>query len=124
MAYVTAAQDDEHVSYILISYSGETSQILRLAKYLNQENIPFIALTSFGENTLTRLATYTLYLSTREKLINNLGNFSSVLSTMYLLDVLYSSVLGSDYQKNYQHKVDVARNYELYRHSKNPLIND
>lgn len=124
MAYVTAAQKYLNISYVLISYSGETSQTVRLAHFLKREEIPFIAITSFGENTLTKLATYTLHLSSREKLINNLGNFSSVLSTMYLLDVLYSTVLGSDYQKNYKHKVKVAQNYEQYRRSSNPLLND
>lgn len=124
LAYVTAAQREEKVSFLLISYSGETKQTLRIAEYLYQEEIPFIALTSFGENTLSKLATITLYLSSREKLVNNLGNFSSLLSTMYLLDVLYGCVLGSNYQKNYNRKIEIARNYELYRHSNNPLLND
>lgn len=124
LAYVIAAQREEKVSFVLISYSGETKQTLRTAEYLYQEGIPFIALTSFGENTLSKLATITLYLSSREKLVNNLGNFSSLLSTMYLLDVLYGCVLGSDYQKNYHRKIEIARNYEQYRHSDNPLLSD
>lgn len=124
LAHVTAAHREEKVVFILISYSGETAQTLRTAKYLSQEEIPFIALTSFGENTLSKLATITLYLSSREKLVNNLGNFSSLLSAMYLLDVLYGCVLGIDYQKNYHRKIEIARNYELYRHSNNPLLND
>ena len=124
LAYVTAAQREEKVCFILISYSGETTQILRTAEYLYQKNIPFIALTSFGENTLSKLATITLHLSSREKLVNNLGNFSSLLSTMYLLDILYGCVLGSNYQKNYNRKIEIARTFELYRHSDNPLLND
>lgn len=124
LAYITATQVSNNACFILISYSGETKQMLRIAEYLHEEGIPLIALTSFGENTLSRLATITLHLSSREKLVNNLGNFSSVLSTMYLLDVLYSCVLGSDYQENYSKKIKSARNYELYRHSSNPLLND
>jgi len=124
LAYVTATQHNERALFILISYSGETNQTLRLAEYLTQEELPFIALTSFGENTLSKLATITLNLSSREKLINNLGNFSSVLSTMYLLDTLYGCTLGNNYQNNYIHKINTARNYEKYRHSSNPLLND
>lgn len=124
LAYITATQVDESACFILSSYSGETKQTLRIAEYLHHKEIPFIGLTSFGENTLSKLATITLYLSSREKLVNNLGNFSSVLSTMYLLDILYACVLGGDYQKNYNEKIESARNYELYRHSSNPLLND
>ena len=124
LAYVTAAQKEEKVTFIIISYSGQTKEPLRLAKYLYKENIPIIALTSFGENTLSNLATVTLHLSSREKLVNNLGNFSSVLSTMYLLDVLYGCVFGNDYQKNYKQKINIAKNYEQYRHSDNPLLSD
>src|SRR5699024_3682405 len=111
-------------SFILISYSGQTKGTLRLANYLNKELIPFIALTSFGDNPLSDLASVTLHLSSREKLINNLGNFSSVLSAMYLLDILYGCIFGTDYQKHYTQKVSIAKKYERYRYSNNPLLSD
>lgn len=123
-AYITATQLNEQACSILISYSGETNPLLRVAKRLKKQGVPIIVITSFGENALTEFADIALHLSTREKLINNLGNFSSVLSTMYLLDVLYGCVFGNDYQSNYQRKVDAASEYEQYRHSDNPLLND
>lgn len=124
LAYIIAAQANPKACFILISYSGETSQMMRVAHKIKESNIPIIAITSFGNNTLTELADITLHLSTREKLINNLGNFSSVLSATYLLDVLYACIFGDDYETNYQKKTNAAHDYEKYRHSSNPLLND
>lgn len=124
LAHIIAAQANPNACFILISYSGETAQTLRVARKLKEKNTPMIAITSFGDNTLTELADITLHLSTREKLISNLGNFSSVLSGMYLFDVLYACIFGDDYETNYQKKTHAAQDYEKYRHSTNPLLND
>lgn len=123
-AYVTASHATEKACFILISYSGETNQLMRVARRINDLELPLIALTSFGSNALSELADVTLYLSTHERLVNNLGNFSSVLSAAYLLDVLYACIFGDDFQENYDKKVSTATDYERYRKSDNPLLND
>lgn len=124
LAYFAAGQGRSDTCFILISYSGETKENIRVARKLKEHQTPLIAITSFGDNTLTELADITLHLSTREKLINNLGNFSSVLSVMYLFDVLYACIFGDDYEMNYQKKIENAQSFETYRHSSNPLLND
>lgn len=123
-AFIVAAQELTSACFIIISYSGETTQTLRLAKKLNQKKVPLIALTSFGENSLTQFADITLHLSTREKLIGNIGNFSSVLSAIYLFDILYGCIFGENYQDNYKNKTRAASEYEQFRHSNNPMLND
>ena len=41
---------------IFISYSGETKTLINMAKTCQKKNIPFLSLTSFGENTLSQMS--------------------------------------------------------------------
>ena len=50
-AYEAFNSQDETCA-ILISYTGENNYILQIAKILQKQNIPIIALTSIGDNTL------------------------------------------------------------------------
>ena len=69
--------------------------MIRVLDALKQKT-PAIALTSFGDNTLAKFTNLALRISTREKLINNSGNFSSDLSVMYLLDCLFASIFAKE----------------------------
>lgn len=108
--------------YLLISYSGETQDMIRVLDALKNKKTPAIALTSFGDNTLAKSTNLALRISTREKLINNSGNFSSDLSVMYLLDCLFASIFAKNYQEAWNNKKRIARSYQKYRYSDNPLI--
>ncbi|BAK95362.1 putative RpiR family transcriptional regulator [Tetragenococcus halophilus subsp. halophilus] len=110
--------------FILISYSGETNDMLRVLEELKRRELTVLALTSFGDNTLSKSASVVLNISTREKLINNLGNFSSDLSVMYLLDILYAGYFSGDYQKHLAQKNKIAKGYQQFRSSDNPLLKD
>ncbi|MET3558141.1 DNA-binding MurR/RpiR family transcriptional regulator [Streptococcus rupicaprae] len=109
--------------FILLSYSGELEQLLKTADVLRRRKLPFFALTSYGDNQLTRLADLTLHLSTREKLVDNLGNFSSLLSLSFVLDVLYANVFAHQYDSHYSNRMELSRGYEKKRKSDNPIIN-
>lgn len=65
--------------------------ICLVAKECKENSVPIIAITSFGENSLTQYATCKLTISTKESIYRNLGDYSSHLSMSLLLDVLYSS---------------------------------
>ena len=110
--------------FIVLSYSGETSGAIRIAKRAKETGNPVIAFTSFGRNTLSQLADVTLHVSTREKLVEKLGCYSMNISTMLLLDVIYSCVLALDYDRNVINRVKVTRSYEIYRDSDNPILHD
>ncbi len=109
---------------LFISYSGETKSILEMARICKRRNIPFITMTSFGENTLSKLSDIHLYISTREKLVYNIGNFTSNLSINFLLDLLYSVYFSSNYKNNYEYKIAVTKKAEMQRHSSNPILVD
>lgn len=108
---------------IIISYSGETKNILTIAKACKKKQIPILAITSFGENTLTQLASCKLMISTKESLFHNIGDFSTHLSIHLMLDMLYAVYFLQDYETNYQHRIATSKDLEAdQRSSTNPII--
>ncbi|MBO0488163.1 MurR/RpiR family transcriptional regulator [Vagococcus fluvialis] len=110
--------------FLLISYSGETNDIVRLLDGIKNKEISTLGVTSFGDNTLSQFVDVVLRISTRERLINNSGNFSSDVSVMYLLDVLFASIFSKDYENILYRRNKIAKSYQKYRYSANPLIKD
>lgn len=109
---------------IFISYSGETKSIIQMAETCVQRQIPFITMTSYGENTLSHMGNAKLYISTRENLRHNIANFNSNLSISFLLDVLYSAYFSINYKENFEYKIAITKKLEYYRHSTNPILSD
>lgn len=107
---------------ILISYSGETDKTLQVAEECKKKSVPIIAITSFGENSLSKFATCKLIISTKESMFQNLGDYSTHLSIALILDILYSTYFLQDYENNYQKKLEKARVLEKLRRSTNSII--
>ena len=110
--------------FILISYSGETISIARVAEKLAQRQVRTITITAWGSNTLSEMFSCNLYMSARERLANNLGSFGAHLTALYLLDVLYAGVFNQNYDQNLQRKARDSELVERDRHSDNPLLQD
>ena len=81
---------------------------MQIAKILQKQNIPIIALTSIGENSLASVSQAVLRMTTRERLYSKIANFTINSSICYLLDVLYSCVFAEDYQKNLNHLIAIS----------------
>lgn len=82
----------------LISYTGETDSIIEVAKELNAMGVTSVSMTSFGDNRLASLCDYNLYVQASESW-DRLGGMSSRISTLYLVDVLFTALMNIDYQK-------------------------
>lgn len=107
---------------LIISYSGETAAMVRIAKTCREKEIPVIAITSFGDNSLSRFASCKLLISARESIFYNIGDFSSHVSVSFLLDTLYGAYFLQDYEKNYDRKLELVQQMEKLRHSDNPYL--
>lgn len=83
---------------ILISYTGETDSIIEVAKELNAVGTVSVSLTSFGDNRLSKLCTHNLYVQSSESW-NRLGGMSSRISTLNLLDVLFTALINTNYNE-------------------------
>lgn len=121
--YLASFSSNENV-FLMISYSGETEVLLRVAHKLKERKIPFIALTSYGDSTLHKLANETVYVCTREKLNENLGDFGMNLSVLYILDILYATVFNENYKQNFENKVIISHEFQINRNTQNPILKD
>lgn len=122
-AYYEASYCQNSSCFIIISYSGETQNIIKIASKLKKRKIPTICLTSFGQNTISSLCECHLYISTRQKLISNLGNFAINISILYILDVLYANCFHFHYHSYLNHKIQYSKEWET-RISDNPILKE
>lgn len=123
-SFYSACYADKDCCFLIISYSGETDKILKVAKKVSENNIPAIAVTSFGKNSLSSMIDCSLYLSTREKLKRNIGSFCINISLMLLLDSLYGNCFNMNYEKNKSSKVRYSLQFEQKRNSDNPILHE
>lgn len=83
----------------LISYTGETDDILNVAKELNKRGVPTIGITSIEDNNLSKICTESLFVESSESW-NRLGGMSSRISTLNIIDILFTAYINNDYDKN------------------------
>lgn len=119
----------ENACFILISYTGESQNCIKVARKMHQRKLSGFVITSYGSNTLSSLFDVKLYISTREKIISNLGSFGVSLSVMYLLDILYAGCFNADYDRNLDKKIQNSKNYEIReniigRKTSNPILRE
>lgn len=126
-AFYEACYCTSNTLFILISYSGETSKCLFICHKLIERKLSFITITTYGTNSLSSQSDCCLYVSTREKLIDNLGTFSFNLSLLYLLDVLYAGYFNTNYDEHLENKTVTSMECENIftdhgRKTDNPII--
>ncbi|WP_136194145.1 MurR/RpiR family transcriptional regulator [Actinomyces procaprae] len=109
---------------LAISYSGETAGTLRAVAMAARRGAALIAITSYGRSRLADLADLVLHVSTRERLVEKLGGYAMSLSTLFLLDSLYSAVFNLDHDANLRHRTALVHGYEFRRGSTNPVLRD
>lgn len=112
-----AALAEKNSCAIVISYSGENPSLQDVLQLLKQRNIPIIAITSIGENTLTQYADCVLRICTREKLYSKIANFSTSNSIHYLLNTIYSCIFAQDYDNNLNFRIETSKIIEHARFS-------
>lgn len=116
-----ASISNERKAAILISYSGETGELIRFAKVLKSKKTPIIALTSLGDNQLSNIADYRLNLDSREKIFSKMAPFSSQISMEYVLNLLFSCIYKKDYEKNTKMKIDFDKVNDTRRSLQSPI---
>ena len=109
---------------ICLSYSGETPTLLKTVRFLKQNQVPIIAITSIGTNCLTEMANVSLNITTREKSYSKIAGFSSLTSIHMVLDILYSCLFSLNYQANLDYKIKIANRVENDRNIHNHTIEE
>lgn len=121
--YQEACMAEKTDCAVCISYSGESHELLKTAEYLKDNSVPIIAITSIGENSLSKLSDVTLNVTTREKSYSKIAGFSSLESISLVLDILYSCYFNTDYKKHYDYKIKLSQDTEL-RKIDNKIVQD
>lgn len=110
-AFVASNSSEAHCA-ILISYSGEVEEILKIAEILRKNKTPMIVLTSIGENSLKSFSDCTLSITSREKLYSKIATYSTNNSIHLILDILYSCLFKLNYDFNLEYKTNVSKNID------------
>jgi len=108
---------------MIISYSGETNELIQFAQTLKEKKTPLIILTSIGDNRLSHFADYVLNIGSREKIFTKIAPFASQASMEYLLNVIFSCIFQKDYELNIQTKISYDKKNDA-RHPLSSPVND
>ena len=108
---------------MIISYSGETNEVIQIAQTLKENKTPLIVLTSIGDNRLSHYADYILNIGSREKIFTKIAPFASQISMEYLLNVIFSCLFQKDYEQNIQNKVGYDKKNDS-RHPQSSPVSD
>lgn len=84
---------------IVISYSGETEEVVACMKALRENNTPIISITRCSDSTVVSLSDYTLYTAASETIFRS-GAMASRISQLNTIDILYTAFANVDYEKN------------------------
>ncbi|APF21298.1 MurR/RpiR family transcriptional regulator [Clostridium butyricum] len=114
LQHLTASTSDKSHVAIVISFGGRgrcTSSIIGLLK---EKKTPIILVTSTDDNPLKKYAKHILYMSSFENHFNKISSFSTRLSLLYILDVIYGCYFKLDYDKNIKYKTDTYKRMRKY----------
>lgn len=96
--YVQACNSDDNHLAILISYSGMTKEIIKIAEILNKKGIETVSITKYTENTVANLCKYNLYVTSKESLKRSAAIYSRI-SMLNMIDVLYLKFSNDNYEE-------------------------
>lgn len=120
MAMLARTCSKDHLA-IILSYTGRTEDTLRVASYLQQNGIPSVSITSHTDNALLELCNINLFVDSFES-IYRIGGMSSRLSSLHLLDILFSAFMNR-YSDRLQQAVEKTFLAETFHRLSNDLDN-
>lgn len=98
---------------VVVSYSGETSEVVIDTQVFHEKGCKIIAITSNVSSSVASYADVILPLPETEDGENNISPYTSQIATEYLLNVLYSCVYKRNYVDNMKKK-SVAPTSKIY----------
>ena len=99
--YVQAVNSDASHVGIIVSYSGETKEMIQIAGILQKNGTPVVAVTSSGENSLNQIADYNLCVTAKETVFRS-GAMASRTAQLYIIDLLYALYCSLNYEESIQ----------------------
>ncbi len=95
---INAKSSDSSSMAFVISYTGETEEILDIAEELSRKDITIVSVTGLSDNSLANLATYRIYVDASEP-DDRLGAMYSRTSTLNVIDIIFTALININYDK-------------------------
>lgn len=114
LQHLTASTSNETHVAIIISFGGRGRCTSSLTGILKENKTPIILITSTDDNPLKKYAKYILYMSSFENHFNKISSFSTRLSLLYVLDIIYACYFKFEYDKNLKYKTDTYKRMIKY----------
>lgn len=114
LQHLTASTSDKTHLAIIISFGGRGRCLSSITGILKETQTPILLITSTDDNPLKKHAKYVLYMSSFENHFNKISSFSTRLSLLYILDIIYTSYFKLDYEKNLKYKTDTYKRMQKY----------
>lgn len=95
---INARNTPEDALAFLISYTGETDDIIEVANLLDIKSVTTVSLTSMRESSLSKACKMQLYVQASESW-DRLGGMSSRICTLNMIDILFTALINTDYEK-------------------------
>jgi len=96
--FIKAKSADSDSLAFMISYTGETGDIIEVAEELLLRKVNTVSLTGLSDNSLSKLCTYNLFVDASEP-ADRLGAMYSRTSTLNVIDILFTAFINTDYEK-------------------------
>lgn len=84
---------------IVISYSGNTAEVIECMKAMKDSGTPIIAITRCVTTPVSELADQKLYTTANESIFRS-GAMSSRISQLNIIDILYTALANSQYEES------------------------
>ncbi len=82
---------------VVISYSGQTTEMIECMKAMKANHTPTIVITRCVDSPISELADYKLYTTANESLFRSAA-MSSRISQLDIIDIIYTALANSDYE--------------------------
>lgn len=107
---LTAASSNENHLAIIITFGGRGILSDILPRILHKVKTPIVLISSYDYTFKDLDPDYQLYISPYENHYKKISSFSTRLSILYILDVLYTCYFKLDYQENIEKKLAYYNN--------------
>lgn len=84
---------------IIISYSGQTIEMIECAKAMKENDTTIISITKYGTSPIVELSDYNIFVAANESTFRS-GAMSSRISQLNVIDILYSVYASTQYEKS------------------------
>ena len=103
---------------LIISYSGETQELDKIAEILKEKKTTTVVITSIGDNNISRYADYVLHTGSREKIFKKIAPFASFTSIDYILHIIFAGLFQRNYHENVLNKIS----YDKKNDARHPIM--